>query len=40
MTDAGGELYRYAIVILQEAERAENAMRHRLTEPAATVRDT
>jgi hypothetical protein len=25
MTDAGGELYRYAIVMLQEAERAENA---------------
>jgi DNA-binding transcriptional LysR family regulator len=40
MTDAGGEFYRYAIVMLQEAERAENAMRHRLTEPAGTVRFT
>ena len=40
MTDAGAEFYRYAISMLQEAERAENAMRHRLTEPAGTVRLT
>jgi DNA-binding transcriptional LysR family regulator len=40
MTDAGGEFYRHAVVMLQEAERAETAMRHRLTEPAGTVRFT
>ena len=40
MTEAGSEFYRYAVVVLQEAERAETAMRHRLTEPAGTVRCT
>jgi DNA-binding transcriptional LysR family regulator len=40
MTDAGGEFYRHSVAMLQEAERAETAMRHRLAEPTGTVRFT
>ncbi len=40
MTDAGEEFYRHAVVMLQDAEQAENAIRHRLTEPTGTVRCT
>jgi DNA-binding transcriptional LysR family regulator len=40
MTDAGEEFYRHAVVILQGAELAESAIRHRLTEPTGTVRCT
>ncbi len=38
MTDAGGEFYRHAVMMLREAELAETAIRHRLSEPAGTVR--
>jgi DNA-binding transcriptional LysR family regulator len=40
MTDAGGEFYRHAAAMLREAELAETAIRHRLSEPAGTVRCT
>jgi len=40
MTDAGEEFYRHAVVMLREAELAEAAIRHRLTEPTGTVRCT
>jgi DNA-binding transcriptional LysR family regulator len=40
MTDAGEEFYRHAAGMLREAELAETAIRHRLSEPAGTVRCT
>jgi DNA-binding transcriptional LysR family regulator len=40
MTDAGEEFYRHAVMMLRAAERAETAIRHRLTEPIGTVRCT
>jgi DNA-binding transcriptional LysR family regulator len=40
MTDAGEEFYRHAVLMLREAELAETAIRHRLTEPTGTVRCT
>jgi DNA-binding transcriptional LysR family regulator len=40
MTDAGGEFYRHAVLMLREAELAETAIRHRLSEPVGTVRCT
>jgi DNA-binding transcriptional LysR family regulator len=40
MTDAGGEFYRHAVTTLREAELAEAAIRHRLSEPTGTVRCT
>jgi DNA-binding transcriptional LysR family regulator len=40
MTDAGGEFYRHAVMMLQQAEQAETVIRHRLTEPSGTVRLT
>jgi DNA-binding transcriptional LysR family regulator len=40
MTDAGGEFYRHAVMMLREAELAETAIRHRLHEPTGTVRCT
>lgn len=40
MTDAGAEFYRHAVSMLREAELAEAAIRHRLTEPIGTVRFT
>ena len=40
MTDAGEEFYRHAVEMLRDAELAENAIRHRLTEPMGTVRCT
>jgi DNA-binding transcriptional LysR family regulator len=40
MTNAGEEFYCHSVAMLQEAERAEVAMRHRLTEPTGTVRFT
>lgn len=40
MTDAGTEFYHHAVAMLQQAERAETAIRHRLTEPIGTVRFT
>jgi len=40
MTDAGEEFYRHAVTMLREAEQAETAIRHRLTEPTGTVRCT
>jgi DNA-binding transcriptional LysR family regulator len=40
MTDAGEEFYRHAVVMLRDAELAESAMRHRLTEPTGMVRCT
>ncbi len=40
MTDAGEEFYRHAVVMLREAELAETAMRHRLSEPTGVVRCT
>jgi DNA-binding transcriptional LysR family regulator len=40
MTDAGEEFYRHAVVMLHDAESAESAIRHRLTEPTGTVRCT
>ena len=39
-TDAGEEFYRHAVVMLRDAELAESAIRHRLTEPTGTVRCT
>ncbi|MDH7794898.1 MULTISPECIES: LysR substrate-binding domain-containing protein [unclassified Beijerinckia] len=40
MTEAGDEFYRHAVAMLQQAEHAETAIRHRLTEPTGTVRFT
>jgi DNA-binding transcriptional LysR family regulator len=40
VTDAGGEFYRHAVGMLQQAEQAENVMRQRLSEPSGTVRFT
>ena len=40
MTDAGEEFYRHAVLMLHDAELAESAIRHRLTEPTGTVRCT
>jgi DNA-binding transcriptional LysR family regulator len=40
MTDAGGEFYRHAVMMLREAELAETAIRHRLNEPTGVVRCT
>ena len=40
MTDAGEDFYRHAVAMLREAELAETAIRHRLTEPTGTVRCT
>ncbi len=40
MTDAGAEFYRHAVAMLRDAELAESAIRHRLTEPIGTVRCT
>ena len=40
MTDAGGEFYRHAVMMLREAELAETVIRHRLNEPTGTVRCT
>jgi DNA-binding transcriptional LysR family regulator len=40
MTDVGEEFYRHAVVMLREAELAETAIRHRLSEPTGTVRCT
>src|SRR6201987_3767452 len=40
MTDAGADFYRHAVAMLREAEQAETAIRHRLSEPAGTVRCT
>jgi len=40
MTDAGEEFYRHAVVMLRDAEFAESAIRHRLTEPTGTIRCT
>jgi len=40
MTDAGVEFHRHAVLMLREAEQAEAAIRHRLTEPTGTVRFT
>jgi DNA-binding transcriptional LysR family regulator len=37
MTDAGQEFYRHAVAMLREAERAETAIRHRLSEPIGAV---
>ncbi|RFB80711.1 LysR substrate-binding domain-containing protein [Methylovirgula sp. 4M-Z18] len=40
MTDAGQEFYRHAVAMLQDAELAESAIRHRLSEPIGTIRCT
>ena len=40
MTDAGEDFYRHAVAMLREAEMAENAIRHRLSEPSGTIRCT
>ncbi len=40
LTDAGGEFYRHAVMMLREAEQAESAIRHRLNEPTGTLRCT
>jgi DNA-binding transcriptional LysR family regulator len=40
MTDAGQEFYRHAVAMLREAEEAETAIRHRLSEPVGSVRCT
>jgi DNA-binding transcriptional LysR family regulator len=40
VTDAGEEFHRHAVVMLRDAELAESAIRHRLTEPTGTVRCT
>jgi DNA-binding transcriptional LysR family regulator len=40
MTDAGAEFYRHAVAMMRDAELAESAIRHRLTEPIGTVRCT
>jgi DNA-binding transcriptional LysR family regulator len=40
ITDAGDEFYHHALTMLREAELAETAIRHRLTEPTGTLRCT
>jgi DNA-binding transcriptional LysR family regulator len=40
VTDAGREFYRHAVAMLREAEQAETAIRHRLSEPTGIVRCT
>jgi DNA-binding transcriptional LysR family regulator len=40
MTEVGSEFYQYAVALLQSAEVAEEAVRHRLTEPSGVVRVT
>lgn len=40
MTDAGEDFYRHAVGVLRQAELAENAVRHRLSEPSGTIRCT
>ena len=40
MTDAGQEFYRHAVAMLHQAEQAETAIRHRLSEPTGIVRCT
>jgi DNA-binding transcriptional LysR family regulator len=40
LTDAGGEFYRHAVMMLREAELAETAIRRRLNEPIGIVRCT
>jgi DNA-binding transcriptional LysR family regulator len=40
MTDAGQEFYRHAVAMLHDADLAESAIRHRVTEPTGTVRCT
>ena len=40
MTDAGEDFYRHAVAMLREAELAETATRHRLSEPTGVVRCT
>jgi DNA-binding transcriptional LysR family regulator len=40
MTDAGEDFYRHAVAVLREAELAEDAIRHRLSEPSGTIRCT
>jgi DNA-binding transcriptional LysR family regulator len=40
MTDAGEDFYRHAVLMLREAEMAETAIRHRLSEPSGTIRCT
>jgi DNA-binding transcriptional LysR family regulator len=40
MTDAGEEFYRHAVAMLRNAEQAETAIRHRLSEPTGTVKCT
>ena len=40
MTDAGVDFYRHAVGVLQQAERAEDVMRERLSEPTGVVRFT
>ena len=39
-TDAGKEFYHHAVAMLREAEQAETAIRHRLSEPTGVVRCT
>jgi DNA-binding transcriptional LysR family regulator len=39
-TNVGQEFYRHAASMLERAEAAENAIRHRLAEPSGTVRFT
>jgi len=40
MTDAGEDFHRHAVAVLREAALAENAVRHRLSEPCGTIRCT
>jgi DNA-binding transcriptional LysR family regulator len=40
VTDAGQDFYRHAVAMLREAEQAETAIRHRLSEPTGTIRCT
>jgi DNA-binding transcriptional LysR family regulator len=40
MTNAGEDFYRHAVSMLREAELAETAIRHRLSEPTGTIRCT
>ena len=40
LTDAGKDFYGHAVAMLREAQLAETAIRHRLTEPTGTVRCT
>src|ERR1044072_7141826 len=40
MTEAGVDVSRHAVAVLREAELAEKAVRHRLSEPSGTIRCT